>query len=140
MAKKVKAILKLQISAGKATPAPPIGPALGQHGVNIMAFCKDYNDRTKAYDGSIIPVELTIYEDKSFIFVTKTSPTSELLKKALGIDKGSKSQKNEKVGQITSDKLREIAEVKMKDLNVADIEGAMQVVQGTARSMGIEVK
>ena len=139
MAKKVKAVLKLQIAAGKATPAPPIGPALGQHGVNIMAFCKEYNDRTSSQEGSIIPVELTVYEDRSYTFVTKKPPVSELLKKALGVEKGSSSPGVQSAGSLSRDKVREIAEVKMKDLNSVDIEGAMNTVEGTARSMGIAV-
>ena len=139
MAKKVKAVLKLQIAAGKATPAPPIGPALGQHGVNIMAFCKEYNDRTSSQEGSIIPVELTVYEDRSYTFVTKKPPVSELLKKALGVEKGSSSPGVQSAGTLSRDKVREIAEVKMKDLNSVDIDGAMNIVEGTARSMGIAV-
>ncbi|MCL5025853.1 MAG: 50S ribosomal protein L11 [Chloroflexi bacterium] len=139
MAKKVKAIIKLQISAGKATPAPPVGPALGQHGVNIMAFCKDYNERTAAQAGSIVPVEITVFEDRSFSFITKTSPVADLLKKAIGIDKGSGKPGETKAGTITRDRLREIAELKLKDLNALDINGAERIVEGTARSMGIEV-
>lgn len=140
MAKKVKAIIKLQIPAGKATPAPPVGPALGQHGVNIMAFCKEYNERTASQGGFIIPVEITVYEDRSFIFVTKTPPASDLLKRALGIEKGSGSAGREKVGKLPRSKLYEIAELKKKDLNAVDIEGAVRIVEGTARSMGIEVE
>jgi large subunit ribosomal protein L11 len=140
MAKKVKAIIKLQIPAGKATPAPPVGPALGQHGVNIMAFCKEYNERTASQGGFIIPVEITVYEDRSFIFVTKTPPASDLLKRALGIEKGSSSAGREKVGKLPRSKLYEIAELKKKDLNTVDIEGAVRIVEGTARSMGIEVE
>ncbi len=139
MAKKVKAIIKLQIAAGKATPAPPVGPALGQHGVNIMAFCKDYNERTTAQAGSIVPVEITVFEDRSFTFITKTPPVADLLKKAMGIDKGSGKPGAEQAGTISKDKLREIAELKMKDLNALDIEGAERIVEGTARSMGIQV-
>ncbi len=139
MAKKIKAILKLQLSAGNATPAPPVGPALGQHGVNIMAFCKDYNERTSAQAGSIIPVEITIYEDRSFTFVTKTPPVSDLLKKALDVEKGSASPKMQKVGKLSREEVRRIAELKMKDLNAVDIEAAMRMVKGTARSMGIEI-
>ena len=139
MAKKIRAIIKLQIEAGKANPAPPVGPALGQHGVNIMAFCKDYNARTNSQAGTIVPVEITVYEDRSFIYVLKTPPASDLLKRALGIEKGSPAQKREKVGQLPWSKIREIAEIKMKDLNTPDIEAAMRVVEGTARSMGIEV-
>ncbi len=140
MAKKVKAIIKLQIEAGKATPAPPVGPALGQHGVNIMAFCKDYNDQTKSQEGSIVPVEITVYEDRSFIFVTKTPPASDLLKRALSIEKGSGTTGQQKVGTVSREKLYEIARLKMKDLNAVDLEGAARIVAGTARSMGIDVE
>lgn len=140
MAKKIKTILKLQLAAGKATPAPPVGPALGQHGVNIMAFCKDYNERTASQAGSIVPVEITIYEDRSFTFVTKTPPVSDLLKKALNVEKGSASANNEKIGKLAPEKIRQIAELKMKDLNAIDIQGAMRMVDGTARSMGIEIE
>jgi large subunit ribosomal protein L11 len=139
LAKKIRAIIKLQIEAGKANPAPPVGPALGQHGVNIMAFCKDYNARTGSQAGTIVPVEITVYEDRSFVYVLKTPPASDLLKRALGIEKGSPAQKREKVGQLPRAKIREIAEIKMKDLNTPDIEAAMRIVEGTARSMGIEV-
>ena len=138
MAKKVKAIVKIQLPAGKATPAPPIGPALGQHGVNIMAFCKEYNDRTGTQEGSIIPVEITIYEDRTFSFVLKTPPTADLLRKALGVEHGSGSPKSKPAGSIPRDKLVEIAKIKMKDLNTPDIESATKIVEGTARSMGIE--
>ena len=137
MAKKVSAVVKLQIEGGKATPAPPVGPALGQHGVNIMAFVKEYNERTSSQAGTIIPVILTVYEDKSFSFETKTPPASDLLKKALGAEKGSGTPQAVKVGMVTSAQIREIAEQKMRDLNAADIEGAMKIVEGTARSMGI---
>ena len=140
MAKKVRAIIKLQIYAGKANPAPPVGPALGQHGVNIMAFCKDYNEKTASQAGTIVPVEITVFEDRSFTYVLKTPPVSELLKKALGIDKGSPTQKREKVGELPRDKIREIAQIKLRDLNASDVEAAMRMVEGTARSMGIEVK
>ena len=140
MAKKVKAMLVLQILAGKATPAPPVGPALGQYGVNIMAFCKDYNERTASQAGSIVPVELTVFEDRSFSFIIKTPPASDLLKKALGVEKGSSSPRNEKLGKLPREKIREIAELKMKDLNAADLEGAMRMIEGTARSLGIEVE
>ena len=140
MAKKVRAIIKLQIDAGKANPAPPVGPALGQHGVNNMAFCKDYNEKTASQAGTIVPVEITVFEDRSFTYVLKTPPVSELLKKALGVDKGSATQKREKVGELPRDKIREIAEIKLRDLNASDIEAAMRMVEGTARSMGIEVK
>lgn len=139
MAKKVKTILKIQLPAGGATPAPPVGPALGQHGVNIMAFCKEYNERTANQTGSIIPAEITIYEDRSFTFITKTPPVADLLKKAIGLEKGSETAKLKSVGKISEDKIREIAEIKMKDLNAINLEGAMRIIQGTAESMGIEV-
>jgi large subunit ribosomal protein L11 len=139
MAKKIRAIIKLQIEAGKANPAPPVGPALGQHGVNIMAFCKDYNERTASQAGTVVPVEITVYEDRSFNFVLKTPPASDLLKRAAGIEKGSSAQRREKVGQISRDQLREIAEIKLRDLNTTSVEAAMEMVEGTARSMGIEV-
>ncbi len=139
MAKKVKAMIKLQIPAGKANPAPPVGPALGQHGVNIMAFCKEYNERTANQAGLIIPAEITVYDDRSFTFVTKMPPAAELLRKALGIEKGSGSAGHEKVGELPRAKLREIAELKTKDLNAASIEAAERIIEGTARSMGIEV-
>ena len=140
MAKKVKAVIKLQISAGKATPAPPVGPALGQHGANIMAFCKEYNQQTASQEGSIIPAEITIYEDRSFTFVTKTPPAADLLKKALGVEKASSTPGDQMVGSLSRDKLREIAELKMRDLNAVDIESAMRIIEGTARSMGIEIE
>ena len=140
MAKKIKAVIKLQIPAGKANPAPPVGPALGQHGINIMAFCKEYNERTSSQAGSIIPVEITVFEDRSFTFITKTPPTSDLLKKALGVEKGSGDSGREKIGKLSRDKLREIAELKAKDLNATSIEGAERIVEGTARSMGIEIE
>ena len=139
MAKRVRAVVKLQIPAGKANPAPPIGTALGPQGVNIMAFCKEYNARTQDQVGMIIPAEITIYEDRSFTFITKTPPVSDLLKKAAGVEKGSTTPNKIKVGLISRDKLREIAELKMKDLNVIDIEGAERMVEGTARSMGITI-
>lgn len=139
MAKKIKAVVKLQIEAGKANPAPPVGPALGQHGVNIMAFCKEYNEQTASQAGAVIPVEITIYEDRSFTFVTKTPPAADLLKKALGAEKGSGNPSRNKIGSIPQDKIREIAKLKLKDLNAKDLEGAMRMVEGTARSMGIEV-
>jgi len=139
VAKKVLTVIKLQIGAGKATPAPPVGPALGQHGLNIMAFCKEYNERTAAQTGSIIPVEITVYNDRSFTFVTKTPPTTDLLKKAVGVEKGAADVIKEKVGQLSRDKLRGIAELKFKDLNAYDVEGAERIIEGTARSMGIEV-
>ena len=139
MAKKVRAIVKLQIQAGKATPAPPVGPALGQHGVNIMGFVKEYNERTAAQVGTIIPVEITIFEDRSFTFVTKTPPASDLIKKAINVDKGSGTAGKGAVGTISRAQVREIAELKMKDLNAVDLAGAVKQVEGTARSMGIEV-
>jgi large subunit ribosomal protein L11 len=140
VAKKVRAIIKLQIPAGKANPAPPVGSALGQHGVNIMAFCKEYNDKTSSQAGTIIPAEITVYEDRSFSFVTKTPPTTDLLKKALEIEKGSGTAGRETAGVLSRAKLREIAEVKAKDLSSVDIEGAEKIVAGTAKSMGIEVE
>ncbi len=140
MAKKVKAIVRIALQAGKATPAPPIGPALGQHGVNIMAFCKEYNDRTGTQEGSIIPVEITVYEDRSFTFILKTPPAADLLRKALGVETGSGEPKTKVVGKLSRDKLREIARAKMKDLNAVDLEAATRMVEGTARSMGIEVE
>ena len=139
MAKRIKAVVRLQIPAGKANPAPPIGTALGPQGVNIMAFCKEYNARTQDQVGMIIPAEITIYEDRSFTFITKTPPVSDLLKKAAGVEKGSTTPNKIKVGLISRDKLREIAELKMKDLNVIDIEGAERMVEGTAQSMGITI-
>jgi len=139
MAKKVIAVVKLQCPAGKATPAPPVGPALGQYGINIMEFVKSYNERTAAQIGTVIPVEITIYDDRSFTFVTKAPPASELLKKAAGVPKGSGASKRERVGRITREQLREIAQIKMPDLNTTDIEAAMRIIEGTARSMGIEV-
>ena len=139
MAKKVRAIIKLQIEAGKANPAPPVGPALGQHGVNIMGFCKEYNEKTASQAGTIVPVEITVYEDRSFSFVLKTPPASDLLKRAAGIEKGSAAQLREKIGQVTHDQVRQIAELKMRDLNAHDVDAAMKQVEGTARSMGIEV-
>ncbi len=140
MAKKVKAIIKLQIPAGKANPAPPVGPALGQHGVNIMGFCKDYNERTAAQAGSIIPVEITVFQDGSFTFVTKTPPASDLLKKAISVEKGASAAGHENIGKLSRDKLREIAQIKAKDLNAIDVEAAERIIEGTARSMGIEVE
>ncbi len=139
MAKRVKAVVKLQIPAGKANPAPPIGTALGPQGVNIMAFCKEYNERTANQVGMIIPAEITIYEDRSFTFITKTPPVTDLLKRAAGIEKGAATPGKTKAGSIDRTKLREIAEMKMKDLNVLDIEGAERMVEGTARSMGITI-
>lgn len=139
MAKKVKAIVKLQLEAGKANPAPPVGPALASHGVNIMAFCKDYNARTSSRAGEIVPAEITVYTDGSFTFVLKTPPTAFLLRRAAGIDKGSGVPNKEKVGKLTREQVREIAQAKMKDLNAVDMEGAMRQIEGTARSMGIEI-
>jgi large subunit ribosomal protein L11 len=140
MAKKVKTIIKLRIPAGKATPAPPVGPALGQYGINIMAFCKEYNERTASQEGFIIPAEITVYADNSFSFVTKSPPVSDLLRRALGVEKGSGTPGRENVGKISEDKLHEIARNKMKDLNTADINKAASIVAGTARSMGVEVE
>ncbi|MEW5761915.1 MAG: 50S ribosomal protein L11 [Bacillota bacterium] len=139
MAKKVMAVVKLQIPAGKATPAPPVGSGLGPYGINIMAFVKEYNERTAAQAGLIIPVEITIYEDRSFSFVTKTPPASVLLKKAAGIETASGEPNRKKVGQVSRSKVREIAELKMQDLNAASVEAAMRMIEGTARSMGIEI-
>ena len=140
MAKKITGYIKLQIPAGKATPAPPVGPALGQHGVNIMEFCKTFNARTQKDDGLIIPVVITVFSDRTFTFITKTPPAAILLKKAAGLDKGSPAQKRQKVGKVTSAQVRQIAETKMPDLNAVDIDGAMAMIAGTARSMGIEVE
>jgi large subunit ribosomal protein L11 len=137
--KKVLAVAKLQLRAGQATPAPPVGTALGQHGVNIMEFCKAYNEATQHQMGQVIPVELTIFEDRSFSFITKQPPAAELLKQAAGIEKGSGEPNREKVGRVTADQVRQIAETKMKDLNAHDLEQAMRIIEGTARSMGIEV-
>ena len=139
MAKKIKGIIKLQITAGKATPAPPVGPALGQHGVNIMEFCKSYNEKTADKAGEIIPVEITVYEDRSFTFITKTPPAAELIKKAAGIATASGTPNKVKVGKLTKAQVKQIAEQKMPDLNAASVEAAMSMVAGTARSMGIEV-
>jgi large subunit ribosomal protein L11 len=139
MAKKVKAIIKLQIPAGKANPAPPVGPALGQHGVNIMAFCKEYNARTASMAGNVIPVEITVFQDQSFSFVLKTPPAADLLRKAAGIEKGSPEPNRQKVGQVTRIQIREIAQQKMSDLNARDVEAAMRMIEGSARSMGIQI-
>jgi large subunit ribosomal protein L11 len=140
MAKKVKAVVKLNVPAGKANPAPPIGPALAGHGINIMQFCKEYNARTQNKMGEIIPAEITVYQDGSFTFVLKSPPTAELLKKAAGIEKGSDIPNRNKVGSVTRDQLREIAKVKMKDMNAIDEEGAMRQIEGTARNMGITIQ
>ena len=139
MAKKVRAVIKLQLEAGKATPAPPVGPALGQHGVNIMTFVKEYNERTTAQAGTIVPVQILVYEDRSFTFVTRTPPASELLRKAAAVEKGSAQARATTVGKVTPQAIREIAELKLKDLNASSVDKAMRIVEGTARSMGIEV-
>ncbi|MDR7435301.1 MAG: 50S ribosomal protein L11 [Armatimonadota bacterium] len=139
MAKKIVAVVKLQIPAGKATPAPPVGPALGQHGVNIMEFCKQYNQRTASMEGTIVPVEVTIYSDRSFTFVTKSPPASVLLRQAAGVEKGSGEPNRIKVGRVTREQIREIAKLKLPDLNTTDLEAAARMIEGTARSMGIEV-
>ena len=138
--KKVAGLIKLQIQAGAANPAPPIGPALGQHGVNIMEFCKAYNAATESQRGNVVPVEITVYEDRSFTFITKTPPASELIKKAAGGDKGSATPHTLKVAKLSADQVREIATTKMEDLNANDVEAAMKIVAGTARSMGITVE
>ena len=140
MAKKVIGFIKLQIPAGKANPAPPVGPALGQHGVNIMEFCKAFNAKTKEQAGKLIPVEITVFADRSFTFITKTPPAASLLLEALGIQKGSGEPNREKIGTVTNAQLKEIAEVKMPDLNASDVESAIRMIAGTARSMGIVVK
>ncbi len=137
--KKIKAVVKLQIEAGKANPAPPVGPALAQHGINLMQFCKEYNARTASMVGNIIPAEVTIYHDGSFTFVLKTPPTPDLLRKAAGIERGSGEPNRQIVGRVTREQIKEIAQIKMKDLNAVDLEGAMRQIEGTARSMGIEV-
>lgn len=139
MAKKVLGFIKLQIPAGAASPAPPVGPALGQHAVNIMEFCKSFNEATKEQSGSIIPVVITVYEDRSFTFVTKTPPAARLILKAVGIEKGSGEPNKTKVAKITPDQVKEIAELKMKDLNAGSVEAAMRIIEGTARSMGVEI-
>jgi large subunit ribosomal protein L11 len=139
MAKKVKAVVKLQIAAGRANPAPPIGPALASHGINLMQFCKDYNARTQSRMGEIVPAEITIFMDGSYRFILKSPPTAVLLKKYAGVDKGSSEPNRNKVGKVTRDQVREIAEIKMKDLNAIDLEGAMRQIEGTARNMGIQI-
>ncbi len=140
MAKKIRAMVKLQIPAGQANPAPPVGPALGQHGINIMGFCKEYNDRTSSQVGSIVPVEITVFEDRTFSFITKTPPAADLLKKAMGVEKGSSSTGHQSAGTLPRTKLREIAQVKAKDLSANSIEQAERIIEGTARSMGIKVE
>ena len=140
MAKKVLTIIKLQIPAGAANPAPPVGPALGQQGVNIMEFCKAFNAQTQAQAGTITPVEITVFEDRSFAFITKTPPAAVLLREAAGIDKGSGEPNRQKVGTVSKDKVREIAELKMPDLNAGDVDAAMRIIEGTARSMGIDIE
>jgi large subunit ribosomal protein L11 len=140
MAKKVRAVVRIQLEAGKATPAPPVGPALGQHAINIMAFCKEYNEKTTSQAGQVVPAEVTVFEDRSFTFVLKTPPASDMLRKAAGVEKGSSAQKREKVGSISRSQLRDIANAKMRDLNAADVEAAEHMIEGSARSMGIEVR
>jgi large subunit ribosomal protein L11 len=140
MAKKVRAVVRIQLSAGKATPAPPVGPALGQHAINIMQFCKEYNEKTASQAGQIVPADVTVYEDRSFTFILKTPPASDMLRKAAGLDKGSPAQKRQKVGSISQAQLMEIARTKMNDLNAADVEAAARMIEGSARSMGIEVR
>jgi large subunit ribosomal protein L11 len=139
MAKKIRTVLTLQLPAAKATPAPPVGTALGPHGINIVEFCKSYNEKTSAQAGQVIPAQITIYEDRSFSFILKTPPAADLLRKAAGVEKGASTTGRETVGQVTRSQVREIAEIKMADLNANDIDGAAKVVEGTARSMGIEV-
>jgi large subunit ribosomal protein L11 len=140
MAKKVRAVVRIQLEAGKATPAPPVGPALGQHAINIMAFCKEYNEKTTSQAGQVVPAEVTVFEDRSFTFVLKTPPASDMLRKAAGVERGSSAQKREKVGSISRSQLRDIANAKMRDLNAADVEAAERMIEGSARSMGIEVR
>ncbi len=139
MAKKVRAIVKLQLQAGKATPAPPVGPALGQHGVNIMAFVKEYNEKTATQSGTVVPVHITVFEDRSFAFVTRTPPASELLRQAAGVEKGGDRPGFGSAGAVPRSTLRNIAELKLRDLNAASVDGAMKIIEGTARSMGIEI-
>jgi large subunit ribosomal protein L11 len=140
LARKVRAVVKLQIEAGKATPAPPVGPALGQHGLNIMAFVKEYNERTAAQSGTIVPVEITVFEDRSFTFVLKTPPASDLIRKAAGIDKGASTAGRASAGVLSRDKLRQIAQLKMKDLNANTVEAAEHIIEGSARSMGVAIE
>jgi large subunit ribosomal protein L11 len=140
MAKKVRAVVRIQLEAGKATPAPPVGPALGQHAINIMGFCKEYNEKTASQAGQIVPAEVTVFEDRSFTFVLKTPPASDLLRRAAGVPKGSSAQKREKVGSVSRSQVREIATLKMKDLNAVTVEAAERIIEGSARSMGIEVR
>lgn len=140
MAKKIKTLIKLQIVGGQANPAPPVGPALGQHGLNIQEFCQRFNEATKDRMGDVVPVEITVYEDRTYSFITKTAPASELIKKAAKIPKGSAKPLTDKVGSITKDQLKEIAQVKMSDLNANDVEAAMKIIAGTARQMGVEIK
>ncbi len=140
MAKKIKAVVKIQIEGGKANPAPPVGTALGPHGINLMQFCKEYNAKTTNMVGQVVPVEVTVFQDQSFSFVVKTPPATALLKKMAGVDKGSSEPNRDKVGSVTREQVREIAETKMKDLNATNIEGAMRIIEGTALSMGIVVK
>ncbi|TET40498.1 MAG: 50S ribosomal protein L11 [Dehalococcoidia bacterium] len=140
MAKKIQKVIRLQIPAGKASPAPPVGPALGQHGINIMAFCKEYNERTASQEGFIVPAEITIYVDRSFTFVTKMPPASDLLRRALGAEKGSGNVGENKIGELGRDKIRDIAKTKMVDLNTTEIDKAVSIIEGTARSMGIELR
>jgi large subunit ribosomal protein L11 len=139
MAKKVRIVLTLQLPAGKATPAPPVGTALGPHGINIVEFCKSYNEKTAAQTGQVIPAQITVFEDRSFTFILKTPPAADLLRKAAGVEKGSSTSGRESVGRVTRSQIREIAEIKMADLNAVDADGAARIVEGTARSMGIEV-
>ncbi len=139
MAKKIRIVLTLQLPAAKATPAPPVGTALGPHGINIVEFCKSYNEKTAAQSGQVIPAQITIYEDRSFSFILKTPPAADLLRKAAGVEKGSSMTGREKAGKVTRNQIREIAEIKMSDLNAVDVDGASKIIEGTARSMGIEV-
>jgi large subunit ribosomal protein L11 len=140
MAKKVRAVVRIQLQAGKATPAPPVGPALGQHAINIMQFCKEYNEKTTQQAGQIVPAEVTVFEDRSFTFILKTPPASDMLRKAAGVDKGASQVKRDKVGSVSRAQVREIATAKMKDLNAADVASAEKMIEGSARSMGIEVR